>query len=129
MPITTTCGHPSRARQLHYDGTVTQGVTLHLPSGDVHVTADFFAAIQRHFAGRQVVGGFDVSSPPSGGFGAWVQDNSRTLNSRRLTSRHASSIAAVLRDAGWVICSLRGNTVYLDFRPSTPTIAPGPVVS
>ncbi len=129
MPITKTCGHPAKARQFHYAGSVTRGVTLHFETGDVFVTGQFFAAIQRHFAGRQVAGGFAMDHPFPNGFGAWVQQNSRTLNSRPLTPRQASFIAAVLRDAGWVTSSLRRTAVYLHFRPSTPTVATGPVIS
>lgn len=117
MPRTTTCGSSERATEFEYDGTVTQGVTLHFDTGDFEITSEFFTAIQAQFAGRRIAGGFKMDDPPLTGFGAWVQDNSRTLNSRLLTPRHASFIAAVLRDAGWLNCSLDGQAVYLDFVP------------
>lgn len=59
-----------------------------------------------------------MNNPPADGFGAWVQTNSRTLNDGQvLTPRHASFIAAILRDAGWLNCQLDGLSVMLNFIP------------
>lgn len=115
MPKTKTCGSPGRATEFEYDGTAAEGVTLHFNSGDVEVTAQFFSAIRSKFAGFRIAGGFKMDDPPKNGFGAWIHKNSRELNSGPLTPRHASFIAAVLRDSGWVECQLEGNAVYLQF--------------
>lgn len=116
MPTTTTCGSPDRSTEFSYDGTVATGVTLHFDAAaDVPVTSEFLAAIRAEFRGRDIAGGFSMDSPSRGGLGEWVQDNSERLNGRALTPRHASFIAAVLRDAGWVNARLEGNAIFLRF--------------
>jgi hypothetical protein len=115
MPKTRTCGSLKRATEFEYDGSVTQGVTIHFKTGHIEVTSSFLAAIRAEFAGRRVAGGFNMDDPPPQGFGAWVQNNSAALNSKRLTPRHASFIAAILRDADLLQCQLVGQAVYLQF--------------
>jgi hypothetical protein len=56
-----------------------------------------------------------MDNPPADGFGKWVQDNSELLNGRHLTPRHASFIAAILRNEEYLNCRLDGNAVLLDF--------------
>jgi hypothetical protein len=41
-----------------------------------------------------------MTEPAPGGFDQWVESQSVALNSKRLTLRHRSFIAAVLRDMG-----------------------------
>jgi hypothetical protein len=72
-------------------------------------------AILIHFAGRTVAGGFNVTDPTPGGFGQWVEENSRRLNGIGLTPRHASFIAAILAHENQITSSLKGNAVYLHF--------------
>jgi hypothetical protein len=117
MPRTRTCGSPARATEFDYDGSVAQGITLRFDAGDVQVTPQFLNAIRANFAGQRIAGGFKMDDPRPNGFGEWVRDNSPALNGRQLTPRHASFIAAVLRDAGWLQCQLVGNAVYLQFAP------------
>ncbi len=117
MPRTRTCGSPAKATKFDYTGTVAVGITLQFDSGDVPVNSQFLNAIRARFAGQRIAGGFKMDDPPPNGFGAWVRDNSAALNGRQLTPRHASFIAAVLRDAGWLECQLEGNAVYLQFAP------------
>ena len=117
MPITYTCGHPSRRKSFRYKGSVDQGVTLVFPSGNVLVSADFFASIRNEFVNQRVAGGFSMTDPPANGFGAWVRGNSAAFNTRALTPRHGSFIAAILPDAGWLTWELEGHTVYLNFGP------------
>lgn len=79
------------------------------------IDAAFFTAALKQFAGQEVKGGFKMDDPPKGGFGWWVQENSARVNSRSLSARHGSFIAAILcRDAG-VVSSLKGTAVWLRF--------------
>ena len=78
----------------------------------------FFAAALKQFAGREVRGGFKMDDPPKGGFGLWVQENSARVNSRRLSARHGSFMAAILCQEAGVVSSLKGTAVWLQFPKS-----------
>jgi hypothetical protein len=70
-------------------------------SGSPRIDAEFIQTILTHFASQTVIGGFNMTNPPRGGFGDWVDKNSAALNSRRLTPRHACFLAGILvEDAG-----------------------------
>jgi hypothetical protein len=56
------------------------------------------------------------------GFGEWVRKESSRLNSRKLTPRHGSFMAAILCSEAGVKPSLVGNTVVLKF-PSPVLVA------
>ena len=114
MPTISTLGPPSRRTQFTYAGDVHAGVTLHF-TNKPRVSAEFFQAILNEFRGETIAGGFSMTSPTPGGLGEWVQDNSARLNPVRLTSRHASFIAAILVNEGLITSSLKGNKVYLHF--------------
>jgi hypothetical protein len=109
-----TLGHPSRRTQFRYEGTVATGVTL-LQKGKPLIEATFFTAAQDAFRGRDVKGGFKEDDPPRGGFGEWVRSNSRRIDGRSLTPRHASFIAAILCHEAGVISWLDGTSVWLRF--------------
>lgn len=113
--MTMTCGAPARATYFEYNGTVAAGVEILFPTATANVSAGFLDAITSTFAGREIRGGFSMDNPPPGGLGAWVKENSAKLNGVALTPRHASFIAAILRDAGLLTVRLDGNTVYLRF--------------
>ena len=113
MPTTTTCG---RAVPFNYSGSIEEGVTINHTSGDVPVRAEFFNSIIDQFRGQTVRGGFKMDDPPSNGLGWWVQEHSAAQNGRRLTPRHGSFIAAILRDAGVLECSMDGRSVVLKFK-------------
>jgi hypothetical protein len=83
------------------------------------IDAGFFSEALNHFAGERVYGGFKEDDPPSGGFGEWVQNESSRLNTRKLTPRHGSFIAAILCHEARVEHSLDGNAVVLRFPRKT----------
>jgi len=58
-----------------------------------------------------------MTDPKYCGLGIWVRDHSRELNGGiALTPRHASFIAAILRDANKLTSSTEGTAVILQFR-------------
>lgn len=116
MPRTTTCGAPHQATQFDYNGTVASGVQiLFTKTPSAHVSAAFLEAMRRTFSGREIRGGFNMTDPSPGCLGEWVRNSSAALNGNVLTPRHASFIAAILRDAGFLSVRLDRNTVYLNF--------------
>ena len=110
-----TLGHPSKRTQFEYSGDVISGVTLNFKSGDIPVSDQLFQSILDEFRERSVPGGFSMTNPIRGGLGEWVEFNSSRLNSVRLSPRHASFIAAILENEGYIKSSLEGNAVYLHF--------------
>jgi hypothetical protein len=114
MPTISTLGPPGKRTQFTYSGEVQTGVILHF-SGNPRVSAEFFAAILDEFRGQTIPGGFSMTNPTQGGLGEWVQNNSHRLNTVSLSQRHASFIAAILVNEGYITSSLRGNAVYLHF--------------
>lgn len=117
MQTIRTCGGPQRATEFSYEGSVQDGAVINFESGDISLIAEFLRAIITEFRGRTIQGGFMMDNPRAGGFGEWVLNNSEVLNGRRLTPRHASFIAAILRHEGYLNCKLDGNAVILDFKP------------
>ena len=109
----TTLGHPSKRTEFEYEGSVSQGVTI-LFTGKPKISSEFFKEILQNFKGKTVRGGFSMTSPTSGGFGEWIQDNSQRFG-RKLTPRHGSFIAAILVNEGYIRSSLDGNAVVLHF--------------
>jgi hypothetical protein len=101
-----TLGHPSRRTQFRYEGSVADGCML-LQVGNPKIEASFFQAALMTFSGREVRGGFKEDDPPRDSFGEWIKNNSRSINGRCLTPRHASFIAAIL-------CHETGVTSRLD---------------
>lgn len=111
-----TLGH--KHKEFSYYGSIRDGVVLR-QSGDPQIDASFFTAALSHFAGRTVMGGFSEDNPIKGGFGQWVEDASPRLNSRTLSPRHGSFMAAILCSEAGVKPSLDGNAVVLQF-PMVP---------
>jgi hypothetical protein len=109
-----TLGHQSKRTQFRYEGTVASGVTL-LQKSKPLIEAAFFTAALEAFRGRDVKGGFKEDDPPRGGFGEWVQSNSKSINGRHLTPRHASFVAAILCHEAGVTSRLDGAAVWLKF--------------
>jgi hypothetical protein len=116
MPRIITCGGPRKATEFSYEGTVQTGFVIMFDTVNVSLRPDFLQAIITEFRGRTIRGGFKMDDPPPDGFGKWVQDHSARLNGQSLTPRHASFIAAILRQEGYLNCRLDGNAVILDFR-------------
>ena len=113
-----TLGSTNKRRQFSYTGDVRTGVTL-LFTGNPYISPQFFQAILTRFAGRSVRGGFSMTNPTPGGLGEWVAQNSKPLNGRVLTPRHASFIAAVVVHEGLATSGIKGNAIYLHF-PAAP---------
>jgi hypothetical protein len=109
-----TLGPPKRRKEFCYSGSIQSGVVLD-QSGHPRIDARVFAEALKHFAGETVYGGFKEDDPTSGGLGEWLQRASPGLNSRRLTPRHGSFVAAILCAEGNVRHLLEGNAVVLHF--------------
>lgn len=116
MPTIFTCGSPGRRTKSTYEGDLDNGVIIKFASGSTKINSGFLKAAIDHFRGREVKGGFSMTSPTPGGFGQWVESKSRTLNKTPLTPRHGSFIAAILQDMSYLRSSLDGNAVILRFR-------------
>lgn len=115
---TITCGIPVRATHFSYNGSLETGIELYFKTTSAKVGVSFLQKIITEFRGKTVPGGFSMTDPKRGGLGIWVRDHSRDLNNgNALTPRHASFIAAVLRDAGKLTCTTEGNAVILMFQP------------
>lgn len=111
-----TCGTPAKATQFNYSGSLESGINLHFETSSVKVEASFLQAILTEFHGKTVPGGFSMTDPKRGGLGIWVRDHSRELNGGIvLTPRHASFIAAILRDIDKLTSTTEGAAVILQF--------------
>lgn len=109
----TTCGQKI---SFSYSGSVAGGMEIFLSDESFRVDAEFLRAAVYRFCGWEVWGGFSLTKPTPGGFGEWIRDNSSSINCEPLTPRHASFIAAVLREEGFLTCDKVGNSVRLVFR-------------
>src|SRR5258706_10091007 len=90
-----TLGAPKIRTTFGYTGSISDGVILE-QKNHPSIDAQMFREALRHFAGQTIRGGFKMDDPPANGFGAWVQNESKRLNSRQLGARHGSFIAAIL---------------------------------
>ena len=117
MPRIWTLGGPNKRTQFDYSGSVGTGVTL-LFTAKPRVSPEFFKAILGHFNDKTVAGGFSMTDPTPGGFGQWVEANSKEINGVSLSPRHASFIAAILVHEGFITSTLKGNAVFLHFKAS-----------
>ena len=120
MPIIWTLGGPNKRTQFGYSGSVATGATL-LFTGCPRISPEFFKAILGHFGSETVAGGFSMTDPTPGGFGQWVEANSKEINGVSLSPRHASFIAAILVHEGFITSNLKGNAVFLHFTPQRAT--------
>jgi len=116
MPTIFTCGGPSKRTEFSYDGDFERGVTIKFASGNTEISHTFLKAATDHFRGKEVRGGFSMTNPIPGGFGEWVMNKSKSLDTTPLSPRHGSFLAAVLREMGYLDCYLDGNAVILKFR-------------
>jgi hypothetical protein len=116
MRTTFTCGPENRRTSFEYEFLAAPTVRwVNDSGGEVVVGGSFLDRIRQEFRGTTIDGGFSEDNPPPDGLGAWVRDNSRTLNGQALTPRHASRIAAIMRDLGWVESCVQGQAVVLRF--------------
>jgi len=115
MPTIFTCGSPGRRTQFTYEGNIDNDVILKFPSGNIEISSKLLKEAINHFKGKVVRGGFSMTCPTPGGFGEWVQNESKILNKTSLTPRHGSFIAAILQKEGYLRSTLDGNTVILKF--------------
>jgi hypothetical protein len=77
--------------------------------GRPHITKEFIQKIRTTFKNKSVLGGFNMTDPSPNGFGEWVQNNSS------FTPRHASHIAAVLKEFGVIKDSIGKSPITLQF--------------
>jgi hypothetical protein len=117
MRTTLTCGPEDKRVSFEYELLAAPTVRWVNQSGSVVVICGHFLdRIRSEFPGRTIPGGFSEDNPPPDGLGAWVRDNSTTLNDgQALTPRHASRIAAIMRDLGWVECCVLNRAVVIRF--------------
>jgi hypothetical protein len=109
-----TLGKGKKARDFSYTGSVVEGVNIIMGHGTIATfPAQLFTDLLNYFSGLQdVIGGFNMTDPPSGGVGEWVANNHRPL-----TPRHASFIAAILVGEGYCTHFHNGTAVMLRFLP------------
>lgn len=116
MITTFTCGPENRRTSFEYELLTTPTVRWVNQGGSVVVVnGHFIDCIRNQFRGQTIDGGFSATAPTPGGLGEWVGNNSRVLNGQALTPQHASRIAAIMRDLGWVESCVEGNAVRLRF--------------
>ena len=115
MPTTTTLGSPGKAVTFNYRGNVQNGVVIEYDYADVTVDQAFLCLILTTFGKKKILGGFSETKPTPNGFGEWVRDNSKQHNSKQLTPRHASRIAAIFVAEGYATSARDGNTVIIKF--------------
>jgi hypothetical protein len=115
MPTIFTCGSLGTRTEFTYEGNIDNGVILKFASGNTEISTKFLKTAIDHFKGKEVRGGFSMTRPTPGGFGEWVQNESKILNSASLTPRHGSFIAAILQKEGYLRSVLAGNAVILKF--------------
>ena len=114
MPRLQTLGSPGKRTWFSYSHVVG-GVVLDEQRGRPRIDARFLDRARHHFSGQTVLGGFKEDGPPVGSFGAWVEADSRNYNSRNLTPRHGSFMAAILCSESGVRNWLNGRSVVLSF--------------
>ncbi len=78
-------------------------------TGRPRITGEFIERIRRIFHGKLIPGGFCRTEPMPGGFGEWIQANSR------FTPQHASHIAAVLKGMGVIKEATGKKPIMLQF--------------
>lgn len=109
MITITTCGSPNRRTTFSYSGSIEDGITLQFAQPFM-VSAENLLAIRKHFAGKKARLGASMTDPIPGGVGSFVA----SLGSG-LTPRHASFLASIMQHEQYVVCSLEGNSVIVNF--------------
>lgn len=93
--------------EFSYSGSCNEGFYLEY-TGRPFISCELIKKAIIEFKGKTIPGGFNVSKPS--GFGAWIEENSK------MTSRHASHIAAVLVHEEFVEFEIKGKNIYLKFK-------------
>ena len=109
-----TLGLGGHAKSFEYEGSVKEGTTI-LYSGRPIISAEFYRDILKNFRGKTIHGGFNMTDPIPDGFGEWIKENSSKYG-QKLTPRHASHIAAILKAEGYLEHSYIGNLIVLFFK-------------
>lgn len=116
MKTTFTCGAENRRISFEYELLAAPTVRWsHEVGSDVIINGHFLDAIRNEFKGKTILGGFSEDNPTPNGLGIWVRDHSQALNGCALTPRHASRIAAIMRDLGWLESATQDNAVVIHF--------------
>jgi hypothetical protein len=74
-----------------------------------HIKRELIQKIKVDFENKLVPGGFNMTNPTPRGFGEWIKQNSH------FTPRHASHIAAVLREMGLIKRATNNRPIMLQF--------------
>jgi hypothetical protein len=111
--IKTICTLSKKRASFSYDWS-RDGAVLQ-QAGEPRIDSQFFLEALHHFSGKTVDGGFSQDAPPDGGFGEWVETESPRFNSRKLTPRHGSFMAAILCEEFGVQSANHGKKVVLTF--------------
>jgi hypothetical protein len=116
MKTTFTCGVENRRVSFEYELLAAPTVRWTYEAGEeVTIKGSFLDAIRNEFKGKTLLGGFSEDSPTPNGLGIWVRDNANNMNGCALTPRHASRIAAIMRDLGWLESANQDNAVVIRF--------------
>jgi hypothetical protein len=116
MKTTFTCGAENRRVSFDYELLAAPTVRWTYEAGEeVTINGSFLDAIRNEFKGKTILGGFSEDKPTPNGFGIWVCDNSKTMNGCALTPRHASRIAAIMQNLGWLESATQDNVVVIHF--------------
>jgi hypothetical protein len=117
MKTIETLGAGKKKRPFHYDWSASGAVLLQ--QGKPRIDRCFFLVALHHFSGETVDGGFSETNPAPDGFGKWVEVASKRFNSRNLSPRHGSFMAAILCEEYGVRSALRGKSIVLTFPTDT----------
>ena len=118
MPTILTCGKGRKASEFEYEGDILNGLILKFPSGQVNISSSFLRSIIDTFQGKTIELNASMTGKEQFGLGAWIANNSLALNQKRLTRRHASFIAAVLREFKILRVTYIKTSVILTFSAS-----------
>lgn len=116
-----TLGPGKKKKTFQYDWS-PGGAVLLRQEGKPRIDRSFLQDALYHFSGQTVDGGFSQDAAPLEGFGKWVEMASKNANSRKLSPRHGSFMAAILCKEFGVRSTHQGHKVVLTF-PLTPRLA------
>lgn len=105
MPIISTL---SGRKKFEYTPDGFEGFFIEY-TGRPHITRELIKKIQATFENKLIPGGFNMTDPTPGGFGEWIHKNSS------FTPKHASHIAAVLKEMGIIKKSIGKKPIMLQF--------------
>lgn len=102
-----------RGKPIHYLGNAENGIHIEWAETQFSIDAETLSALLDEFYGKEKVflNASQTAKSQDGSLGTWVSQNIRNLS-----NRHASAIASVLNDLGYIESYTNGNGIYLNFR-------------